>query len=92
MYLSGGPSHDFYHGSRSRRRENKAARRQDTGRHGPVLSDAVRLLLVRVAAEKALAFEVKVPNAATLKAMQAAGRGKGKRFNSADARFEDLGI
>lgn len=59
---------------------------------GLSLSDAVRLLLVRVAAEKALAFEVKVPNAATLKAMQAAGRGKGKRFNSADALFEDLGI
>jgi DNA-damage-inducible protein J len=59
---------------------------------GLSISDAVRLLLVRVAAEKALPFEVKVPNAATLKAMQAAGRGKGKRFNSVGALFEDLGI
>jgi DNA-damage-inducible protein J len=59
---------------------------------GLSVSDAVRLLLVRVAAEKALPFEVKVPNAATLKAMQAAGRGKGKRFNSVGALFEDLGI
>jgi DNA-damage-inducible protein J len=59
---------------------------------GMSVSDAVRMLLVRVAAEKALPFEVRVPNAATIKAMQAADRGKGKRFRSADALFKDLGI
>jgi DNA-damage-inducible protein J len=59
---------------------------------GISMSDAVRMLLVRVAAEKALPFEVKVPNATTVKAMQAADRGKGKRLNSADALFKDLGI
>jgi len=59
---------------------------------GMSVSDAVRMLLVRVAAEKALPFEVKVPNATTVKAMQEADRGKGKRFKNADALFKDLGI
>ena len=39
---------------------------------GISVSDAVRMLLVRVAAEKALPFEVRVPNATTVKAMRAA--------------------
>jgi DNA-damage-inducible protein J len=59
---------------------------------GLSVSDAVRMLLLRVAAEQALPFEVKVPNAATQKAMRAAGRGKGKRYKSAKGLFKDLGI
>ena len=59
---------------------------------GISVSDAVRMLLVRVAAEKALPFDVKVPNAATVKAMRAADKGQGERLKSADALFEDLGI
>jgi DNA-damage-inducible protein J len=59
---------------------------------GMSVSDAVRMLLVRVAAEKALPFEVKVPNPTTVKAMRAAGRGRGKRLDSANALFKDLGI
>jgi DNA-damage-inducible protein J len=59
---------------------------------GISVSDAVRMLLVRVAAEKALPFEVKVPNAVTAKAIQAAEKGKGKRANSASAVFNELGI
>jgi DNA-damage-inducible protein J len=59
---------------------------------GMSVSDAVRMLLVRVAAEKALPFEVRVPNAATVKAMQAADKRQGKRFKSADALLRDLGI
>ena len=54
--------------------------------------NAVRMLLVRVAAEKALPFEVRVPNATTVKAMRAADRGQGKRFKAPDALFKDLGI
>jgi DNA-damage-inducible protein J len=42
---------------------------------GLSLSDAFRLLLKRVAAEKALPFEPLVPNAATIAAMKAARRG-----------------
>jgi DNA-damage-inducible protein J len=59
---------------------------------GLSVSDAVRVLLVRVAAEKALPFDLKVPNSTTVRALQAADRGKGKRFKSADALFRDLGI
>lgn len=59
---------------------------------GISVSDAVRMLLVRVAAERALPFEVKVPNATTERAMRAANKGKGKRLNSAAALFKDLGI
>ena len=59
---------------------------------GMSVSDAVRIMLVRVAAEKAMPFEVKVPNRTTVKAMKAADRGKGKRFKSAGALLKDLGI
>ena len=59
---------------------------------GMSVSDAVRILLVRVAAEKALPFRVRVPNATTVKAMLAADRGQGKRFKSDADLFTDLGI
>ncbi|MGO9208975.1 MAG: type II toxin-antitoxin system RelB/DinJ family antitoxin [Terriglobales bacterium] len=59
---------------------------------GLSVSDAVRMLLVRVAAERALPFEVKVPNPTTVKAMKAADRRRGKRFRTAGALFKDLGI
>ena len=56
------------------------------------MSDAVRRLLVRVAAEKALPLEVTVPNTTAAQAMRAADRGKGKRLNSAGELLKDLGI
>ena len=59
---------------------------------GMSVSDAVRMLLVRVVAEKALPFDVKIPNATTVKAMRAADKGQGKRPKSPDALFKDLGI
>ena len=37
-------------------------------------------------------LEVNVPNAATRRAMAELEQGKGKRFDSADALFEDLDI
>ena len=43
---------------------------------GLTMSDAVRLLLVRVAKEKALPFEPLNPNAETVAAMKAARRGE----------------
>ena len=43
---------------------------------GLSLSDAFRLLLRRVAAEKALPFEPLAPNAETIEAMKAARRGE----------------
>ena len=59
---------------------------------GISVSDAVRMLLVRVAAEKALPFDVKVPDATTVKAMRSADNGMGQRLKSAGALFKDLGI
>ena len=59
---------------------------------GLTISDAIRLLLLRVADEKRLPFEVKVPNAASRRAMKELLDGKGKRSASATALFRDLGI
>ena len=58
---------------------------------GMSVSDAVRLLLVRVAAEQALPFEIRVPNPTTIKALQAAEKRKGTKFASPGALFKDLG-
>lgn len=43
---------------------------------GLTVSDAVRLLLTRVARDKALPFELLIPNAETVSAMKAARAGK----------------
>jgi DNA-damage-inducible protein J len=59
---------------------------------GISVSDAVRILLMRVAAEQALPFEVKVPNKMTVKAMQDADKGKGKKFHSVASLFKELNI
>ena len=59
---------------------------------GLSMSDAIRLLMVRVAADKALPFPVKVPNAETRKAMAELEQGKGKRFATAEELFSDLGL
>lgn len=57
---------------------------------GLSVSDAVRLLLTRVAREKALPFEPLVPNAETVAAMKEARRGKLASFKSVDALMADL--
>lgn len=59
---------------------------------GLSVSDAVRMMLIRVAAEQELPFEVKVPNATTVKAMRQADKGSGKKYASANRLFKDLGI
>ncbi|MGD0578759.1 MAG: type II toxin-antitoxin system RelB/DinJ family antitoxin [Bryobacteraceae bacterium] len=43
-----------------------------------------------MAAEKALPFDVRVPNATTIQAMQAADRGEGERFATPEALFKAL--
>lgn len=43
---------------------------------GLTISDAVRLLLTKVAREKALPFEPLIPNETTIAAMKAARKGK----------------
>lgn len=57
---------------------------------GLTVSDAVRLLLTRVAQEKALPFEPLIPNKTTIAAMKEARKRKGKTFSSVDALMADL--
>lgn len=58
---------------------------------GLTVSDAVRLMLTRVAHEGALPFETFRPNAETIAAMEEARRGKGgKSFNDVQALMVDL--
>ena len=60
---------------------------------GLSVSDAIRLMLVRVAAEKALPFEVKVPNAKTEAAFRASDRDEGvTRAEDTADMFAKLGI
>ena len=59
---------------------------------GLSVSDAIRLLLVRIAEEKRLPFTGRVPNATTAKAISELESGKGKRFDTPDDLFQDLGI
>jgi DNA-damage-inducible protein J len=57
---------------------------------GLSISDAIRLLMLRIADENRLPFEVKVPNATTCKAIAELEAGKGKRFADVDALMADL--
>lgn len=60
---------------------------------GLSLSDAVRLLLVRVVAEKAMPFEIRVPNALTAKTLKASDQGKDLHpCKDVDDMFQKLGI
>jgi DNA-damage-inducible protein J len=57
---------------------------------GLTVSDAFRLLMVRVAKEKALPFEPLSPNAQTIRVMKEARKGKLKQFASVEALMADL--
>ena len=61
------------------------------GAMGLSISDAIRLLMLRIADERRLPFEVKVPNAATREAMAELAAGKGTKFASVEALMADLG-
>jgi DNA-damage-inducible protein J len=56
---------------------------------GLTVSDAVRMLLTRIASDKLLPFDPLVPNAATIQAMQEARRGKLPSYDSFDALLAD---
>ncbi len=57
---------------------------------GLTVSDAVRLLLTKVAQDKALPFEPLIPNATTIQAMKDARAGKVTKAASLHALFTDL--
>ncbi len=57
---------------------------------GLSISDAIRLLMLRIADERRLPFELKAPTAKTRKAMSELESGKGKSFASVNALMADL--
>jgi DNA-damage-inducible protein J len=57
---------------------------------GLTVSDAVRLLLTRVARDHVLPFDPLIPNEKTIEAMKKARQGNLPTFNSVDELMEDL--
>ena len=57
---------------------------------GLTVSDAFRLMMVRIAADKALPFEPLTPNAETIEAMKAARRGELTTVGSPDQLLASL--
>lgn len=57
---------------------------------GLTASDAFRMLLIRIAKEKALPFEPLIPNKATIKAIKAARRGELIKVDHIDNLLDSL--
>ena len=57
---------------------------------GLTVSDAFRMMMVRIAREKSLPFEPLVPNAETIEAMKAARRGEVVKAGSISELFASL--
>ena len=57
---------------------------------GLTVSDAFRLMIVRIATDKAMPFEPLIPNAETVEAMKAARGGEVVRAGSVDALFASI--
>lgn len=86
MYLM--PATEMVHVRVDRRVKARAAKTLSA--MGLSVSDAVRVLLTRIAAEKTLPFEVKVPNPVTTAAMREARRGGLDSFDSVSELMADL--
>jgi DNA-damage-inducible protein J len=59
---------------------------------GLSISDAIRILMLRIADEQRLPFDVKVPNAESVRAMKQLASGKGTSFPDSGALLKDLGL
>lgn len=59
---------------------------------GLSVSDAIRLLMIRIAQEQRLPFDVKVAKPATERAIKELAAGKGQRYADVDDLMTDLGI
>jgi len=60
------------------------------GAIGLTVSDAFRLMMVRIAAEKRLPFDPLIPNDETIQAMKAARRGEMVAVGGVDGLMADL--
>jgi DNA-damage-inducible protein J len=59
---------------------------------GLSVSDAIRLLMMRIAQEQRLPFDIKVAKPATAKAIKELEEGNGRRFKDSTELFDDLGL
>ena len=82
------PATEMVHVRIDKRIKTKAAK--TLASMGLSVSDAVRVLLTRVAAEEALPFDVKVPNATTVAAIREARTGKLPSFRKVSDLMTDL--
>ena len=62
----------------------------DLAAMGLTVSDALRMMLTRVAREQSLPFDPMVPNATTIKAMRDARRGKTTKHKNLESLMADL--
>lgn len=72
--------------------ETKARASAALAAMGLSVSDAIRILMLRIADEERMPFDVMVPTSATAKAMKKLDEGNGQRFKTPDDLFSDLGI
>lgn len=59
---------------------------------GLSVSGAFEIFYRQIILNNGLPFDVQIPNEVTRKAIKASRDGEGKKFNTADELFEDLGI
>lgn len=55
-------------------------------------AQAVNLFFHQVVLHNGIPFEIKIPNAETIEAMEELAKGKGKRYKNSRAMYKDLGI
>jgi DNA-damage-inducible protein J len=70
--------------------ELKSKASKTFGAMGLSLSEAVRVFLTRAATDQAFPFELRVPNAETIAAMEAGDRGEVVKFGSVEELMADL--
>jgi len=68
----------------------KAKAAKTLAKMGLTVSDAVRILLTRVAAEKAMPFDIREPNRETIEAIEAGERGEVFRASSVAELMKEL--
>jgi DNA-damage-inducible protein J len=69
--------------------EDRDAAAKALAEMGLTISDAVRMVLRRIAVEGALPFEVRVPNPKTAAALEASRAGRVTQYDSTDALWND---
>lgn len=57
---------------------------------GLSISDAIRLLMLRIADERRMPFDVRVPNATTKEAIRQLEAGEGRRVQNVAELFDEL--